>query len=363
MDLKKMYKGQMFSPTAVITTNISATDTMIPVNDVDAFPDAPNIATIGVDVGAETIIYNDKTSTMLSGCVRGVEGIAKDWEEGTVIGRNFTAKDHGDMVDNIEELAEGKLDAEFKVEVTNSNEIGIEGKALDATQNNKDIEGSLAYRIENIEMPKGTILTLDDLDLKDSDFSNEDLSENLKKIITKMGENKILVDVTSNGKYPNIGQSISANYSNIYKGGTFNIITSDSAFTANTMHYYPNNSTEIHYFNWDNELRYGGKLIAEEQEFIWSGDLRTATNNINIRKNITAYNYLIIGTGAVSVGTYMCTNVYEYDYPSKIRTQSKMRVFTGSGGHIIIEFPTATTMNISGEFTDPLRKIIGVKRG
>ncbi len=144
MELKKMYKGQVFSPTAVITTNISATDTMIPVNDVDAFPDAPNIATIGVDVGAETIIYNDKTSTMLTGCVRGVEGIAKDWEEGVVIGRNFTAKDHGDMVDNIESLETGKLDAEFKVEVTNSGEIEIEGKALDATQNNKKIKGTLA---------------------------------------------------------------------------------------------------------------------------------------------------------------------------------------------------------------------------
>ncbi len=203
MELKKMYKGQVFSPTAVITTNISATDTMIPVNNIDAFPDAPNIATIGVDIGAETIIYNNKTSTILSGCVRGVEGIAKDWEEGTVIGRNFTAKDHGDMVDNIEELAEGKLDAEFKVEVTNSDEISIEGKALDATQNNEDIVGSLAYDLKNHTHSEYTKTYKSLVEINPSFTINTPV----KDVVLAMEDNSMAIYYTSasdTGVYPTV---------------------------------------------------------------------------------------------------------------------------------------------------------------
>lgn len=147
MELSKMYRGIEFSPTVMLTANISATDTVIPVSDVSAFPDAPNIATIGTDIGAETIIYANISEGALTGCTRGIEGTAKEWSADEIISRNFTAKDHNDIIKNIEELYKNKLDAEYKVEVVNSSDISKTGKALDATQNNPNVEGTLAKKI------------------------------------------------------------------------------------------------------------------------------------------------------------------------------------------------------------------------
>lgn len=145
--MEQMYKGIPFSPTATLTANISATDTVIPVSDVDAFPDAPSIATIGTDTTAETIIYTAKTATALTGCTRGVEGTAKDWQTDEIIGRNFTAKDHADIIKNIENLDNNKLDATYKVDVVNTTDTSVAGKALDARQNNPNITGTLAKKI------------------------------------------------------------------------------------------------------------------------------------------------------------------------------------------------------------------------
>ena len=51
----------------------------------------------------ETILYTAKTETALSGCKRGVEGAARAWTAGELIGRNFTAKDHADLIAAISE--------------------------------------------------------------------------------------------------------------------------------------------------------------------------------------------------------------------------------------------------------------------
>lgn len=91
-----LYPGIPFSPQAALTNNIGAADTIIEVSDASAFPPAPNLATIGTDEGGETILYTAKTETALSGCRRGVEGTARAWMAGELIGRNFTAKDHAD---------------------------------------------------------------------------------------------------------------------------------------------------------------------------------------------------------------------------------------------------------------------------
>ncbi len=95
---KALYQGIAFSPQAALTGNIGAADTIIPVSDVSAFPDAPNLATIGTDEGGETVLYTAKTDAALSGCQRGIEGAARAWNAGEVIGRNFTAKDHNDLI-------------------------------------------------------------------------------------------------------------------------------------------------------------------------------------------------------------------------------------------------------------------------
>ena len=89
-----LYPGIPFSPHAALTIHIGAAHTIIEVSDASAFPPAPNLATIGTDEGGETILYTAKTETALSGCRRGVEGTARAWMAGELIGRNFTAKDH-----------------------------------------------------------------------------------------------------------------------------------------------------------------------------------------------------------------------------------------------------------------------------
>ena len=100
-----LYPGIAFSPQAELTDNIGAADTIIPVSDAAAFPEAPNLATIGTDEEGETILYTAKTANALSGCRRGVEGTAKSWQAGEPIGRNFTAKDHADLIAEVREAA------------------------------------------------------------------------------------------------------------------------------------------------------------------------------------------------------------------------------------------------------------------
>ena len=98
-----MYKGIPFSPQVALADGIGAGDTTIPVTDISAFPDAPNLATIGTDEDGETILYTAKTTDSLSGCTRGVEGVAKSWPSGTTIARNFTNKDFDTLQKNVQE--------------------------------------------------------------------------------------------------------------------------------------------------------------------------------------------------------------------------------------------------------------------
>ena len=112
--MEPMYRGIPFSPQTTLTDSIGAADTVIPVADVSAFPDPPNYATIGTDSGGETIKYTAKAGNSLSGCTRGVEGTAKAWPSGSVIGRNFTAKDLAALqknVSNHEKALGGKYSA------------------------------------------------------------------------------------------------------------------------------------------------------------------------------------------------------------------------------------------------------------
>ena len=108
--MQAMYPGIPFSPPAALTQTISETDTVIHVDNVDAFPDAPNYATIGTDEQAETIRYSAKGEGILSGCTRAVEGTAKVWQTGEVIARNFTAQDLQIIQDNLSSLDSSKAD-------------------------------------------------------------------------------------------------------------------------------------------------------------------------------------------------------------------------------------------------------------
>lgn len=99
-----MYPGIPYSPQAFITAAIGAADTIIPVDKIDAFPPAPNLAVIGSDESAETIRYAAKTDSALSGCTRGVEGTAREWQAGEVIARNFTSEDLTALQENLRQI-------------------------------------------------------------------------------------------------------------------------------------------------------------------------------------------------------------------------------------------------------------------
>ena len=101
VELETMYPGIAFSPQTKLTAAINETDTVISVESTAGLPDGPNYATIGTDENAETIYYAIKLPAQLSGCVRGVEGLAKAWTIGDVLGRNFTAKDYEAILNNL----------------------------------------------------------------------------------------------------------------------------------------------------------------------------------------------------------------------------------------------------------------------
>lgn len=131
---KTMYKGKTNSPTTQLSEAINSIDTVIKVSNPNVFPEGPNIATIGTDSDAETILYATKTSEGLSGVTRGLEGTAKNWGVGELIARNFTAKDHNDLIENVEYLAENQ--EEFGSQLAQiEEEIKFKGALLKTTAN------------------------------------------------------------------------------------------------------------------------------------------------------------------------------------------------------------------------------------
>jgi len=107
---KRMFEPVAYSPITQISVAISASDTTITIDDGALLGDAPNIAVIGALANiAETIIYGGKSGNILSNVQRGVQGIAKSWDAGDPITRNFTALDQSNIQNNINALNSGKV--------------------------------------------------------------------------------------------------------------------------------------------------------------------------------------------------------------------------------------------------------------
>lgn len=147
----KLYPGIAFSPQVTLTENIGEADTIIKVSDVSAFPPAPNLATIGIDEDGETILYTAKTEDALSGCQRGIEGTAKVWQAGEIIGRNFTAKDHNDLIENLAEL-EAAADAAKDAADAAADAAQAAADAASTAQGSAD---EAAEGVEDIQEAKG----------------------------------------------------------------------------------------------------------------------------------------------------------------------------------------------------------------
>lgn len=96
-----MYKGIAFSPVTVLAQVVGEADTIIRVGDSSVFPAAPNYATID---DCETILYSQIADGLLSGCTRGVEGVAVAHTAGSKIARLFTSEDYNKLVENISDI-------------------------------------------------------------------------------------------------------------------------------------------------------------------------------------------------------------------------------------------------------------------
>lgn len=99
-----MYPAMVNSPETTLSAGITIDATTIPLDDASVLLAAPNLATIGSDEDAETILYAGKDGNSLTGCTRGFEGVAKAWNTGDTVFRAFTAYDHRAFKENIENL-------------------------------------------------------------------------------------------------------------------------------------------------------------------------------------------------------------------------------------------------------------------
>lgn len=150
----QLYPGIAFSPPAALTDNIGAGDTIIPVSDAESFPPAPNLATIGADEEGETVLYAAKTATALSGCTRGVEGTARAWSAGEPIARNWTAKDHADLIAAVREAKEA------------SDPVGTAAAALEGHQEDTAAHGALfAAKQDKLTGRPGQVVGFDGMGL------------------------------------------------------------------------------------------------------------------------------------------------------------------------------------------------------
>lgn len=105
-----MYGAINNSPKTVVSVSMTASDTTIQVENVDALPAPPNLATLGEDENAEVISYSGKQSNTLTGVVRGIKGTtASPWPTGTMVYRAYTAYDHDAFKANIEDLENRKV--------------------------------------------------------------------------------------------------------------------------------------------------------------------------------------------------------------------------------------------------------------
>lgn len=120
----------------------------------------------------------------------------------------------------------------------------------------------LLNKINVLSSERNKNFTLTELGFSDSDFSNEDFELNVLKIIQKIGANNHIHFYCYNGSFNNINQSIKAYLKTGIDG--FGVVVDSTSNTAcsNPIYVYPNNTSDVYLFNYDNSLRYSGKLVT-----------------------------------------------------------------------------------------------------
>ena len=131
--LKAMHPGKAYSPQTTLAAPISTTATEIELTDASVLPEAPNIAVIGINENAETILYKTKIGNTLGGIVRGIARAdeARAWKTGAVVARNITSLDLDTIQENVRQL---HSEAESRLETLGTH-LGERHQAHGATAN------------------------------------------------------------------------------------------------------------------------------------------------------------------------------------------------------------------------------------
>ena len=195
--MKEMYKGVVNSPETTITNNISNTDTLIYVLDESRVPDdLPNLMTIGTGTNAETIKVVSKAGSAIT-VVRGFQGVAKAWNAGSIIARNFTEYDYNALMENINTLREdtdinedGILDLQYEIVLTMSYVGDLESLDTDEKANivlalNEIYQDLKSHKAENASQ-HGDLTTL-----KTSQKSS--LVEAINELFTSVSDGKNVI--------------------------------------------------------------------------------------------------------------------------------------------------------------------------
>lgn len=144
MELQAMYPGVPNSPQTELMAAIDSQQDTIPLLDASVLPEGPNLATIGDDETAETVLYINKSGNTLTGVTRAFEGQAKAWGAGKKVARNFTNHDFATLQANIESVF--TFGADGKAEVASA--ISAKGGT---------VPGSAPYSFEELSAGVGSI--------------------------------------------------------------------------------------------------------------------------------------------------------------------------------------------------------------
>lgn len=269
VNLNKMYDGVVNSPETYLTQNLAADATIIYVADSSVFGSIPNLAVIGTDQNAETILIKSKRSDGGLEVQRALEGSAKRWEKTTAIARNFTNFDYQQIRDNIEKLNKGKqesLTAGNNIQITNGR-ISATDTKYDDTKIKEDISelknSQLAkasqteaesgvnntkymtpqatkQAIEKLSPVKNSLSEMDEDSTHRTVTDTEKAKWNKKFDLPVGKENQVLTKTTDGAEFKNISSSRSATFvianydssENSKNGADYVIKKSDSVCTV-----------------------------------------------------------------------------------------------------------------------------------
>ncbi|NOU63183.1 hypothetical protein GC096_03870 [Paenibacillus sp. LMG 31461] len=158
-----MYPALANSPQTELSAAITDVETTLSVVNAGLLPAAPNLATIGNDETAETILYTGISGNDLTGVTRGFQSTAKSWSIGAQVSRNFTAYDHDTFKGNIEDLSVDLVayKAETATGITNA-KTAFGAKGDNSTDDTAAIQAAIDAAIQStgiLYLPQGTYRT------------------------------------------------------------------------------------------------------------------------------------------------------------------------------------------------------------